>query len=483
MRIAFVLSVALLTAASGLQAARAAIPNDREAVTHALNRLAFGPRQGDVARVLQMGLHRWIDQQLQPDRVNTDAVDARLARLTTLKLDSATIARDIFMPARQARQARQRAAGQASDAPMPPPMREPGAMTDPARQEQRVFLDLAEAKLLRAAYSDRQLEEVLVDFWFNHFNVFARKAQTGIYLGEYEREAIRPHVFGKFRDLLGATAKSPAMLVYLDNWQSVAPNARMVANQQRPRGLNENYARELLELHTLGVDGGYTQQDIVHVARAFTGWTIGRPGEIGFRFAPFLHDRDAKTVLGHTIDAGGGMNDGERVLDTLASHPSTARHIAFKLAQRFVSDTPPAALVDRTAKTFQSTSGDLREVVRLIVTSPEFFSKDVRHAKIKTPFEFVASALRVADADVRNGMALVRALADMGMPLYMCQPPTGYDDTAEAWVSSGALVSRINFAVSLSRGEVRGVQVAKSAAPGRDGLDALQLGSAEFQRQ
>jgi uncharacterized protein (DUF1800 family) len=364
----------------------------------------------------------------------------------------------------------------------------PSMMTRPMNpamlQERRIFNELAEAKLLRAVYSERQLEEVLVDFWFNHFNVFARKGQTGIYLGEYEREAIRPHVLGRFRDMLGATARNPAMLFYLDNWQSVAPHPGIarrldqVPNNRPRRGLNENYARELLELHTLGVDGGYTQDDIVHVARALTGWTIGRPGAGGFRFALSLHDREAKTVLGQTIPAGGGIEDGERVLDILARHPSTARNIAFKLAQRFVSDTPPPSLVDRAARVFQSADGDLREVVRTIVTSTEFFDPAVRLAKVKTPFEFVVSALRATSADVRTSQAINRALQEMGMPLYMCQPPTGYDDTAATWVSSGALVTRINFAVALTRGQLRGIQLPETVH-----ADALTLGTADFQKQ
>jgi uncharacterized protein (DUF1800 family) len=467
MRSTFVLFL-VLSLAPRIQGSPPTVPNDEASVTHALNRLAFGARPGDVARVRQMGLGRWIDEQSHPDRVANGALDRRLARFPTLNLEATTIAREYFIPARQARRARQRDGA-------------PAMTLDVARRERQVFQELSEAKVIRAVYSERQLEEVLVDFWFNHFNVFARKGQTGIYVGEHERVAIRPHVLGKFRELLAATAKSPAMLVYLDNAQSVAPNARMMAaNPQRARGLNENYARELLELHTLGVDGGYSQQDIINVARAFTGWTVGRPDAAGFRFAPNLHDRGTKTVLGHTIDAGGGIDDGERVLDILAQHPSTARHIAFKLAQRFVADTPPPALVDRAARAFQTTGGDLREVVRLIITSPEFFDPSVRLGKVKTPFEFVVSALRAAGADVRNGQAVVRSLADMGMPLYLCQPPTGYDDTAEAWVSSGALVTRINFAVALARGELRGVQI-----PGKPGdpIEPMQVGSAEFQKQ
>jgi uncharacterized protein (DUF1800 family) len=482
MRISPVLLVALVALVVALEGAPA-VPNDEVAVTHALNRLAFGPRPGDAARVRGVGLSRWIDQQLEPARVADGPLEGRLARLETLTLDSVTIGRTFF-EARQQRQAQQRAAS--TDPAMAPgdgpPM--PRPVNAAVMQERRIFTELAEAKLLRAVYSERQLEEVLVDFWFNHFNVFARKGQTGIYLAEYEREAIRPHVLGRFRDMLGATARNPAMLFYLDNWQSVAPNPRIAArlnqapNNRPQRGLNENYARELLELHTLGVDGGYTQDDIVHVARALTGWTIGRPGEGGFRFAPNMHDREAKTVLGQVIPAGGGVEDGERVLDILARHPSTARHIAFKLAQRFVSDTPPQSIVDRAAQAFRTSDGNLREVVRTIVTSPEFFDPAVRLAKVKTPFEFVASALRATAADVRTGQAINRALGEMGMPLYMCQPPTGYDDTAPAWVSSGALVTRINFAVALTRGQLRGVQL-----PANRHTDALAIGAADFQKQ
>ncbi len=331
---------------------------------------------------------------------------------------------------------------------------------------------LAEERLIRAAYSERQLEEVLVDFWFNHFNVFAGKGRTAVYLPEYERDAIRPHVFGRFRDLLEATAKSPAMLFYLDNWMSVDPQAadrRVNANGKR-RGLNENYARELLELHTLGVDGGYTQKDVNEVARALTGWTMSlpdrtNPGDEDFRFAPMFHDRGTKVVLGHTIKSGGGIEDGERVLDILASHPSTARFIATKLARRFISDNPPASLVTRAAARFRETDGNLREVVRAIVTSPEFFAADARQAKVKTPFEFVVSAVRATETEMTGARPLLKALRDLGMPLYGCQPPTGYDDTAETWISSGALVTRINVAQQIA------------------GNRAAEISSPEFQKR
>ena len=294
-------------------------------------------------------------------------------------------------------------------------------------------------------------------------------------LTEYERDAIRPHVLGRFRDLLGATAHSPAMLFYLDNWQSSTPEARMkdpgrgptrAAGAQRARGLNENYARELMELHTLGVDGGYTQHDVEEVARALTGWTISTPRQGGsFRFDRRMHDAGSKTVLGHHIRAGGEESDGERVLDILAAHPATARFIATKLARRFVADDPPSALVDRAAATFQATRGDIRAVVRTIVTAPEFFAPAAYRAKVKTPLEFVASAIRAGAFDANDAQPLVRATREMGMPLYYCQPPTGYMDQADAWVNTGALLNRMNFAVALTRGDVKGVIAPWIAGP------------------
>jgi uncharacterized protein (DUF1800 family) len=447
------------------------LSRDEGAIEHALNRLTFGPRPDDVEQVRRVGLAAWIERQLNPSRIDDPALNARLAPFTTLSLDSLEIARQYFLPARQARRERQRAQSPDPGSRIPDPgsMTEPGTRAD-VRRDRQVLVELSSAKLLRAVYSERQLEEVLVDFWFNHFNVFAGKGRTGMYVTAYEREAIRPHVLGDFHELLEATAKSPAMLFYLDNWMSAGPTQGAtrddVAGRRRPRGLNENYGRELLELHTLGVDGGYTQKDVVDVARAFTGWTID-PRQQRFRFAPAMHDRGAKIVLGQTIKAGGGIEDGERVLDILASHPSTAQHIATKLAQRFVSDTPPPALVERAAARFLATRGDLREVVRTIVTSPEFFAPAYRRAKTKTPLEFVASALRGTGAAISNTRPMLRALQQLGMPLYLCQPPTGYADTADAWVSSGGLVTRMNLAQSLSA----------------DRAVALRLGSPEFQQR
>jgi len=477
-------------------------PSD-EAITHALNRLTFGPRPGDVARVRAMGLQNWIDLQLTPSRIDDAALTGRLARLQTLTLDSQTIQREYSGPAMIERRERQQQAGEASGAGGAGRGREPSAAQ---RKDRQVIADLEEAKLLRAVYSERQLQEVLVDFWFNHFNVFAGKGATRNYLNEYEREAIRPYVLGHFRDMLEATAKSPAMLFYLDNWQNVsadspspraaqprAPGRRGAATPTRAegpspaspdgarpqRGINENYARELMELHTLGVDGGYTQDDIVNIARAFTGWTIQPREGSGTQFVPRLHDDKAKTVLGHTIKAGGGQDDVEQVLDILAAHPSTARHIATRLAARFVSDTPPASLVDRAAARFTATRGDLREVVRTIITSPEFSAPASFGAKVKTPLDFVVSALRATGADLRSALPLARELREMGMPLYFCQPPTGYHDTAATWVSAGALVSRMNFAVELGKNQLRGVRVPLS----EEQTVGLKIGSPEFQRQ
>ncbi len=448
---------------SGPISAAPEVPTDEVSVRHAISRLTFGVRPGDVARVTALGLTRWMDEQLTPRGDENPALRSRLDAFDTLALDSASIARDYVLPARDARRARQQAAAAAPQDPAsgngPAQVRRPNAT---AMGQRLVLEELASAKLLRAVYSDRQLEEVLVDFWFNHFNVFAGKGRVPMLVTAYERDAIRPYVWGSFRELLGATAHSPAMLFYLDNWLSsaptvpVRPRARRAgaagANVRRTAGINENYGRELLELHTLGVDGGYTQQDIVEVARAFTGWTID-PRTQAFRFASDLHDTGAKTVLGQRLAAGGGERDGERVLDLLATHPSTARHIAFKLARRFVSDTPPAGLVDRAAETFRRTNGNLRDVVRTIVTSPEFFEPAVARVKVKTPFEFVASAVRALDADVRTPRPLLRSLQELGMPSYLCQPPTGYADTADAWVSSGALVSRMNLALDLASPE------------------------------
>jgi uncharacterized protein (DUF1800 family) len=342
--------------------------------------------------------------------------------------------------------------------------------------------ELVQAKLLRAIYSDRQLEEVMTDFWFNHFNVFAGKGPERLFLTNYEQEVIRPRALGKFEDLLVATAKSPAMLFYLDNWLSVGPNSMRSlgipdhparygprhfpppnpnAKRKANNGLNENYGRELLELHTLSVSGGYSQRDVTEVAKVFTGWTIDKPNEGGgFKYEPRTHEPGAKFVLGHRIKPkGNGEDEGRELLHMLATSPQTAHFISLKLAQRFVSDDPPPALVDRMAKTFEKKRGDIREVLTTLFHSPEFWGDDAYRAKVKTPLEFVASAVRATGAGVDDVMPLARQVANMGMPLYGAQPPTGYSMKADTWVSSSALLNRMNFALGLTAGKIRGVKV------------------------
>jgi uncharacterized protein (DUF1800 family) len=502
------------------------LPSDHAAIEHVLNRIAYGPRPGDVARVEAMGVAAYIEQQLHPERIDDRALEARLETFPTLKMSTSELSDKYFEPAlalrrnpqvkeqvAKARAARDEAPSMqsGSDPDGSAPMMTPGApaasggaarpdaqVSPEVRQAraaaQTVIADLTQAKMLRAVMSDRQLEEVLTDFWFNHFNVSLTKGQVRQYLTGYERDAIRPFVFGRFRDMLGAVAHSPAMLFYLDNFQSAAPNtlgmppalqqrlddprltpaqrqrirqrAQQMPQAKRPaRGLNENYAREIMELHTLGVDGGYTQKDVTELARILTGWTIDRPQRGGrFIFRPEMHDQGTKTLLGVTFMADGEY-EGERALDLLASHPATARHIAYELAQRFVADEPPAALVDRAAARFTATKGDLREVVRTIITSPEFFAEDARRAKVKTPLEFVVSSVRATGATMTNLQPLVTAMRNLGMPLYSCEPPTGYSMTADAWVNTGSLLNRMNFAVQL----VSGGRITPNQAPGRGG--------------
>ncbi len=340
-----------------------------------------------------------------------------------------------------------------------------------ARMEDRpaaIAIELSQAKVLRAIYSERQLQEVMADFWYNHFNVFAPKGADRWLVTSYDRDVIRPYALGRFRDLLGATAKHPAMLFYLDNWMSSKPGSpdgllgrpAAQANRGRFAGLNENYARELMELHTLGVDGGYTQKDVTEVAHCFTGWSIERPEQGGgYVFRARMHDTGEKVVLGVRIPAGGGIEDGERVLDLLARHPSTARFIGTKLVRRFVADTPPPALVERVARAFLQSDGDIRTVVRTIVTSPEFFSDQAYRAKVKKPLELVVSAVRALGADAEAYSVLPMAVGRIGEPLFQSQPPTGYPDTAEAWVNTGALLNRMNFGLSLASGRIPGTRV------------------------
>ena len=586
----------------------AQMPADKQ-IIHALNRFTFGVRPGDVERVRTMGLDKWFDEQLHPDKINDNALEARLAPLRTIRMSSRQMVenfppgqvlkavengrrsmphdpaeRAIYesrMAAIENRQQKKQNAV-ADDEDMKPAAKSDasaslkqdvndGQMTEPQRSQQQKneeeamyadlgagkakkqaagepmqtanddsllqlsaeerynkilkmnqdeLLDLArnyrgprlfkltdgmkpeqqetvtaivnpnlvvvgevsQAKLLRAIYSERQLDEVMTDFWYNHFNVFVGKGLDRYMVASYERDVIRPHALGKFKDLLVATAKSPAMLFYLDNWQSVGPHSELALygpggrprmrgrryarfprerpNQKKlPTGLNENYAREIMELHTLGVDGGYTQKDVTELAKVLTGWGIEKPQQGGeFRFREIAHEPGAKYVLGHKIDDHGEA-EGMDALNILAHHPSTAKFISRKLAMRFVSDNPPQSLVDRMADTFLKKDGDIREVLRTMFKSPEFWAADTYRAKVKTPLEFVASAARVSGVDVQNALALVQFLNRMGMPLYGMQPPTGYSMKADAWVNSSALLNRMNFALALCSGRLPGMSV------------------------
>jgi uncharacterized protein (DUF1800 family) len=428
---------------------------ERERALHVYNRLAFGARPGDVDKILKDGIDTWINQQLHPESISDRAVEARLQNMPTLRLSNGEIMEEYYKPLVEARRMK-KADDQADTAEL-----------RAAREKGReVVEDLVAQRIIRAAESDRQLNEVMVDFWFNHFNVFIGKGQDRFMLTSYERDTIRPYIWGRFEDLLMATAKSPAMLFYLDNERSRAGN------------LNENYAREIMELHTLGVDGGYTQKDVTELARVFTGWSID-PRTGTFFFRPRMHDTGEKSVLGVNFPAGGGIEEGERMIHILAHHPATAHHIALQLCQRLVSDDPPKALVDRVAKKFLRSDGDLRQTVKAVIDSPEFWDPKQFRAKVKPPFEYVISAVRAVNATIDNPLPIARALQQIGEPLYGSQPPTGYSAKSEVWVNSGALMNRINFAVALSNNQLPGVRASVSDPK----KTALDLGGPEFQRQ
>jgi uncharacterized protein (DUF1800 family) len=549
-------------AQKGKPAARGARLSDQQRITHVLNRLGFGARPGDIERVKALGVEKYIEQQLNPGGISDDAAEAKVRNLSSLSMTTAQLYEKYPQPGQILRQLQRRgdvptdpAAGRDDQKQaMPEKSAEPEAMQRPpngnpnaqGRNEenrraireyyaengllppQRIMMELQASRILRATYSERQLQEVLVDFWTNHFNVFSGKGADRWLLVSYDRDTIRPHTTGKFYDLLLATAQSPAMLFYLDNFQSVSPNAQLDSggrrgqgngvlgallglgrggrrgvdgrverdpNMRQPgnggppqtppggarqrRGINENYARELMELHTLGVDGGYTQKDVQEVARCFTGWTIFAPrggGAAGamangrraemlrenagrFFFNERAHDDGEKVVLGHKIPGGGGMKDGLRVLDILARHPATAKFIATKLTRYFVADNPSPVLVDRVAAAFTKSDGDIRETLRAIFFSPEFNSPEAYRAKVKRPFELAISALRTLGAETTGGPQLHQWIARMGEPLYGFQTPNGYSDTAESWVNTGGLLERLNFGLALASNRIPGTRV------------------------
>ena len=592
------------------QTSSASQMEEQKRAVHALNRLTFGPRPGDVQRVTSIGVNQWIEQQLHPEKIDDRALDARLAPFRTLRMDAREMMQNYPSPEmvravmngkqplpsdpvkraiyedeiermQQKQERKQEALANAAEnsnagADNPAVASRKAKLTDDEmaqRREERLYADLkaqellglspdlrmkeilrmspdqrrilaaslkgpkaeefmegmspqqketlmalnnpqqlivnelTQAKLLRATYSERQFDEVMTDFWFNHFNVFIGKGPDRYLMTSYERDVIRPHALGKFEDLLVATAKSPAMLVYLDNFLSVGPNSDVALgipkNPRRPprrrgfgggfprrppaqnaparrSGLNENYGRELMELHTLGVNGGYTQKDVTEVARVFTGWTVEKPQEGGgFKFDPRMHDPGNKIVLGHKIK-NNGEKEGREVLHLLAHHFSTAKFISTKLAMRFVSDNPPPALINRMAQTFLKKDGDIREVLRTMFRSPEFWAPDAYRAKVKTPLEFVVSSVRATGAEVTDAQPLIRELNQLGMPLYAMQPPTGYSMKAESWVNSSALLSRMNFALALGADKLKGVQPNEAAlfapqAPPTDSHQALAV--------
>ncbi len=427
---------------------------------HLLNRAAYGASPADRARVDALSVGGWLDEQLTPGR--DDALEAQLAA------DFPTLALSVTQALQQYPSVADRAKALGVQ-----DKEEVKAMmaSHPYELPRQLVLELTQAKLLRAVKSRRQLEEVLVDFWFNHFNVSAEKGKVRWLLPSYERDAIRPFVLGRFRDLLGATARHPAMLVYLDNWMSVREGAQL-PRLRRALGLNENYARELLELHTLGVDAGYTQADVREAARVLTGWSLevkkGDDDWGDFVYRRNAHDTGEKRVFGLVLPAGGQMDDGERLLDYLALHPKTARHLCFKLAQKFVSDDPPPALVDALAAEYLRTGGDLRAVYVMLFGSRAFWSDEAFAAKTKTPLELVVSSVRAVGDLTLVQPQLVKAIDAMGQPLYRASPPTGWAEVAPAWVSAGALVSRINFGLKLAKNDMPGVQVPLASLPAGD---------------
>src|SRR5258706_34251 len=440
----------------------------RDSALHALNRLAYGPRPGDVDRVAALGALKWIDQQLDPDHRDDRVLAERERAFTLLGLSRDDLART-YLDAQRARRERQRNAG--ADSTMSQGQ-DAADLTPQALRARRLAGQLQELALVRAALSERQLDEVMVDFWANHFNVFFGKGADRFLLPDYIEQEIRPHALGKFEDLLVATAQSPAMMFYLDNWQSVTPGSRppqfaRIADRRpdfanrMPQGINENYARELMELHTLGVDGGYTQADVIAVARILTGWSIARPQQGGaFEYHDWAHDGGLKVVLGDTFPAGHGQDEGMRLPHLLAHEHATMHHVSQQLCARFVADDPPDGCVDDAVAAWQRTDGDIREVLRAIFHGPDFWAPQNVANKVKTPLEFVVSAVRATGADPDTTPRLAQVVARLGEPLYQHVAPDGYAERQDDWVNSGALLARMNAAVGLAAGRLPGVAVA-----------------------
>ena len=476
------------------------LPADQQ-IIQALNRLTFGPKPGDVQKVRSIGLDNWIDQQLRPEKINDSGIDQFIARYPAINQDQSDLLAQYAQQQREKREVKRERADTSRVMTSADSMALRQQVQQRGNLTRQVVTQLQSSRVARAVASERQLQEVMTDFWENHFNIYAQKGgPESYYLTDFDQNVIRPRALGKFRDLLEAVAQSPAMLFYLDNARSMADSTRPTLNaqrglgamrvrpmrrgglggimgamrgaeqmqrqqqqqqQQRQRqGLNENYGRELLELHTLGVDGGYTQQDVINVARAFTGWTIKPPPQGGgFIFRPQVHDAGEKLVLGHKLAGGRGMEDAEDVLDILARSPATARFISFKLARRFVSDSPSKALVDHAAQVYLKTDGDIREVVRSIITSPEFFSQRAFRSKVKSPFEVVVSAMRALNAAPDSTPRSAQVIAFLGQPIFGHQAPNGWPETGEAWMNTGAILNRINFGMAVAAGRLPGADI------------------------
>lgn len=490
----------------GVEAAREVDSLRRARALHVLNRLTYGPRPGDVDMVSAMGVDRFVQMQLHPERISDPEVAAAIARFAVLEMPSSEMAR-IDREFRVARRQQQRA----DTVQSPPPEERRRQTAGRPNEVRRLIVGFQQAAVVRAVISNRQLYEVMVDFWTNHFNVFMGKGADRFLTPEYIEKTIRPNALGRFEDLLIATAQSPAMLFYLDNASSVAPGSeppqlarmeramdrqraraganprqtdrlrdaeeRMAQMRQRlPSDINENYAREILELHTLGVDAGYSQQDVINVARILTGWGIDRLGQgrTDFTFHEWAHDDGSKTVMGVEFPGGNGMDEGVRLLEMLARHPATMRHISSKLCVRFVNDTPPEGCVEAGAAAWERTDGDIRAVVQAVVTSPEFWAETNRGAKTKTPLEFVVSAVRALGAAPDTTPRLAQVVRRLGQPLYFQSAPTGYPEVQDDWVNSGALLERMNIALGFAAGRVPGVRVRlDSVAPVTNDVDEL----------
>ncbi len=492
----------------------------RQAAAHLLSRFTFGAKPGDVDKVVNMGLENWFQQQLNAGLADDD-LNKKLSNYDALQLSNAEVLNTYPKGGKVLRMAIKDGAINKDSVNKADKAAYKSQLADYMQQkglkpQKELFRQLANQKILRAVYSNNQLQEVMTDFWFNHFNVSVTKKDCAEFIPAYERDVIRPHVFDKFEDLLIATAKSPAMLMYLDNFSSTGADTgmnmegnnmlrrRVAAGMQKQpgnsayekmtnrikrkkaAGLNENYAREVMELHTLGVDGGYTQNDVTQAARVLTGWTvypmsdygasnairkvIDRIGEDGLKDRGFVHDGDflfaanrhdngEKVVLGKTFAAGGGYDQGIQLLKMLAHRPSAAKFISKEIAVRFVSDNPPQSLSDKMAKTFADKDGDIKQVLITMVSSPEFWRKDVVRAKTKSPFELAISAVRSLNADIVMPYQLYNWIDKMGQKLYFYQAPTGFPDKGQYWINTGALLNRMNFGLALASQRIPGIKI------------------------